>query len=217
MVGVAATVATLVAAVPAFAVTIGSTGSNTFDQASYSTGEGVLSQFQWSGGGPHNVTANQNGPDGKRLFRSATISSGTTPIDGTQYLPQGSYGFTCTVHPDTMQANLVVSASGTPVARPDIEVKILSRDLDKVQNKDKLAVKIRAVTESEDASLVARLGKRFLGRKAGIDLAAGQVRKLRLKIGKKGRAALEDRNKAKVKLKGTVPFGSPDAFKRVLK
>lgn len=213
---VAAPVALLVLAGSAFAVTIGSTGSNIFDMASYNEDEGVLSQFQWSGGGPHNVTANQNGPDGKRLFRSKTISGGTTPVSGTQYLTQGTYNFICTVHPTTMQAQLVVSANGTPVPRPDIEVKVLSRDLDKVQNKDKLAVKVRAVTESDDVKLVARLGKRVLGKKANIDLAPGQVRKLALKLGKKARAALEGRERAKLKLKGTVLFGSPDTFKRTL-
>jgi plastocyanin len=197
---------------------IKTTSSNQFDRTTYSSDQGDLVQLQHTGGGPHNVTSTQSS-GGQPLFKSATISSGTANVTGTQFLSPGTYPFVCTIHDQStgMGAELVVSGTGTPAARPDIEVKILSKGLDKVVNKGKLNVKIRAVTKSKDAKLVAKLGKRLLGKKADIDLAAGQVRKLALKLSRKGRDLLEDRNKAKVKLKGTVPFGEPDVFRRVLK
>jgi plastocyanin len=66
----------------------------------------------------HNVTATANGPDGKPLFASATISLGQTArADGTQYLASGSYQFDCTLHP-FMKGTLVVTSAGSPVPRP---------------------------------------------------------------------------------------------------
>jgi plastocyanin len=217
---------------------------NDFDRDTYFSDPGELVRFKHPGlalgtvpvpgtpGPPHNVTSFDVGPDGQS-FRSDTIRRGTTPVNGTQNLAPGAYPFYCTVHgAEQMSAQLVVSGTsgtspelfelGFPPAspsapRPDIEVKILSRDLDKVVGKGKLAAKIRAVTESEDARLVARFGKKVLAKKGNIDLAGGEARKVRLKLGKKARALLEDRNKAKVALKGTVPSGLPDTFKRVLK
>ena len=43
---------------------------NTFTAPSYTTDQGEVAPFQVTGS-THNVTANQKGPDGKALFRSA--------------------------------------------------------------------------------------------------------------------------------------------------
>jgi plastocyanin len=198
---------------------IKSTSNNQFDQPTYYSDQGDLVQFEWAGGGPHNVTSTQFS-GGERLFSSATIKSGTTPVNGTQYLAPGTYPFICTIH-NGMAAELVVRSTGPPPPPPppppDIEVAIRSRSLDKVVNTGKLQVKVRALTQSNDVKLVATWKTRVLARKANIDLAAGEVRKLALKLRRKPRAALRDREKAKVKLTGTVPGGSPDTFTRVLR
>jgi hypothetical protein len=119
-----------------------------------------------------------------------------------------------------MSAELVVrdvAGAPPPPPRPDIEVAIRSRNLDRVVNRGKLAVSVEALTDSNDVKLVATLGKRTLAKKADIDLVAGQVLKLGLKLRNKGQEALADRDKARVKLKGTVPFGFPDVSRRVLR
>src|SRR4051794_1195008 len=64
--------------------------------------------------GPHNVTSNDKGPDGKPLFASKTIKNGEqSPVDGATALKAGSYGFICTVHP-FMTATLVVTDKSAP-------------------------------------------------------------------------------------------------------
>jgi len=172
------------------------------------------------GTNPHNVTAQGRGPDGQPLFRSATISGGTpdptTPVRGTQYLATGTYQFSCTIHLG-MNGALEVGNGGKPVARPDIELTVVSRKLAKVAKKGKLVIRVQALTASNDVAISARLGKRQLGRKAGLNLAAGTARKVALKLGKKAKKILRKRKKAKLSVAGTVPFGAPDSAKRLLK
>src|SRR3954464_3406188 len=71
--------------------------------------------------GPHNVTADDRGPDGKPLFGSETIKNGEqSVVKGAESLKAGQYSFICTVHP-FMTATLVVtdrSAPSPPAAAP---------------------------------------------------------------------------------------------------
>jgi plastocyanin len=218
-VGLAAIGATALGTVHAFGATetiTSSLGCCTFAKASFSLDPGQVATFQNSGGVSHNVVASGNGPDGAALFGSDTIDSGQVPVKGTQYLASGSYPFVCTIHPG-MEAVLAVTANGTPVARPDIEVKVLSSKLEKVISSGKLKVKVTATTASDDVGLVARKGARKLGSKPNIDLAAGSSRSVKLSLTGAGKNALEDLESAKVKVTGTVPFGSPDSGKRKLR
>jgi plastocyanin len=199
---------------------IRSTSGNQFDRPIYYSDRGDLVQFQHGGGGPHNVTSTQFS-GGVRLFSSATIRSGTTPVNGTQSLAPGTYPFICTIH-DGMAAQLVVRPSAAPPpspspSRPDIEVAIRSRSLDRVVDTGRLAVKVRALTPSNDIKLIATWNGHVLARKANIDLVAGQVRKPVLRVRERFHAALVDRERAKVKLRGTVPGGLADVFRRVLR
>jgi plastocyanin len=198
---------------------IRSTAGNQFDKPLYYSDQGDLVQFQHGGGGPHNVTSTQFS-GAVRLFSSATIRSGTTPVNGTQRLAPGTYPFICTIH-DGMAAQLVVRPGAapppSPSPRPDIEVAIRSRSLDRVLDTGRLLVKVRALTPSNDVKLVATWKGRVLARKANIDLVAGQVRELGLKLRRTARAALANRERAKVKLTGTVPGGLADVFARVLR
>lgn len=200
---------------------------NAFDQSTYSSDAGDLVQFQHSGSGaPHNVTSTQSS-GGQPLFSSATISTGTTPVNGTQFLAPGTYPFVCTIHAG-MQATLNVSGggtsgtsgggtSGTPVSRPDIEVEIISRKLDKVVAKGKLVLEVRALTKSDDVSVAAQLGKKTLGERTDLDLAAGQSLKVAVKLNGGIRRRLAKLDQAKVTAEAAVPFGEPDSAKRVLK
>jgi plastocyanin len=211
-------VAATLAAGSAFAAseTITGTAANLFDKPTYTSDQGDLVQFQ-SLGGSHNVTATAKGPDGEPLFASSTISGGTTPVNGTQYLTQGSYAFICTIHPSTMQATLVKTGAGTAIPRPDIEVKLISRKLDKVVSKGKLVAQVQAITQSNDVALEAKLGKTRLGEDDGIDLAAGTKKNVVLKLSRAARNKLAAKSKATVKVEGSVAFGAPDVAKGKLR
>jgi plastocyanin len=182
---------------------------NAFSAASYSHDAGTVAQFV-NLGGSHNVTANGKGPDGQALFRSATISGGTTPVDGSQYVAAGSYPFICTIHPTEMQATLTVS--GTPQPRPTVDVGVTSRKLETVLKKGKIAVKA-ATTGSPEVDLTATLGKRTI---ATGTIPAGGTRGT-LKLSKAGKRALRGKDKATVKVTGSIDFGAPDTVKAKLK
>jgi plastocyanin len=184
-------------------------GNDTFDAANYSHDGGTIAQLTVTGSS-HNVTADLNGPDGKALFRSATISGGTTPVNGTQYVPAGSYTFTCTIHPATMQATLNVS--GQPLPRPTINLTIASRKLEKVLKKGKIAVKV-TTTGNPQAELTAALGKRKIA--TGTIPPGGTTGTA--KLTKAGKQALRGKDKATIKVTGAIDFGAPDTAKRKLK
>ena len=73
------------------------------------------------------------------------------------------------------------------------------------------------LTASADVLLTAKKGARKLGTKGGLSLTAGSSRTVKLTLTSVGENVLEDLNSAKVKVTGTVPFGSPDSTKKKLK
>jgi len=189
--------------------TIVGQGNDTFNAAAYSHDGGTVAQLTVTGSS-HNATANANGPDGKALFRSNTISGGNTPVNGTQYLSAGSYPFICTIHPTTMQATLNVSGTGLP--RPTVDLAVTSRKLSKVLKKGKLAVKA-TTTGNPAVALRAALGKRTIA--TGTVPAGGTT--AAMKLSKAGKQALRGKDKATVKVTGSIDFGAPDTAKAKLK
>ena len=184
------------------------------DDSATIPGGGSL-DFQVTGGTGHSVTANGEGPDGKALFNSGVISDATKSVRGVQYLEDGTYNFHCVVHPATMKGTLTVN-DASPVARPDIEVKIKSSSLNKVRNKRKLKVEVDAPTKSDNVSLTAKKGHKTIARKSNVDLGAGESRTLSMRLTRSGRKALKGLDSARVKVRGTVPFGAPDSASRRL-
>jgi plastocyanin len=189
------------------------TGTDTFTASTYTIDQGEVGQLQVTGSS-HNVTAHQNGPDGKTLFRTPTISGGTTGVQGTQYLSAGSYTFFCSVHPTTMQATLVVSSNGTPQARPSAQVSVRSKKLAKVSKKGVL-VAITSSAKVDGASLVAKLGNATIGKLDGVSLSAGQ-QFATVKLTKAGKSKLSKKSKASVSVTADIPFGSPATGKAKL-
>lgn len=189
---------------------------NFFSAGTFTMDQGDRPQLQNIGANQHNATAKQNGPDGDFLFESPTTGTGDTTLDGTQYLAAGTYAFICTIHPLPMQASLQVSALGTPVARPQIDVSAAKGKLAKVAKKGKLPVTIRATTESDGVTIALKLGKATIGSQPEFDLAAGKQRKLSVKLTKSGRKKLGKKSKATVKVVAAVPFGAPDTAKSKL-
>ena len=180
-------------------------GADTFvGGPNYSHDAGTVATLTVTGS-THNVMATAKGPDGKALFRSATISGGSTPVNGTQYLAPGSYPFICTIHPTTMTGNLIVGA-GTPLARPSVAVKILDKKLQTVLKNKKLKVKL-TTTGSGNVPVDAFLGKKTITSRTQVDAPGSTV--LKLPLTTKGRKALAKKAKAKVTVKSSIDFGSP--------
>ena len=71
-----------------------------------------------------------------------------------------------------MGAALQVGTNGTPVARPSIAVTIPAQSLRAVRRSGKLKVRVRALTRSDNTSVLATKSGIGLGRKSNIDLGA---------------------------------------------
>jgi plastocyanin len=155
LVGLVATVVAGVTATLAWAAPaeIKTTASDTFSAPSFTHDAGTVAKLIHTGGGPHNVTASDLGPDHQALFRSSTISNGQTPVRGSQYLAAGSYPFVCTRHPG-MGATLIVTGTFSQ-ARPTARVKALDRSLRRVVKNDELRARV-TITGSEKVVITAR-------------------------------------------------------------
>lgn len=182
---------------------------NLFSAAAFAHDAGAVATMTWVAGGSHNVTAGTTGPDGKPLFRSPTVGSGATAVQGTQYVPQGVYAFSCTIHPG-MNSALNVNA-GAPQPRPKVALKAKGQKLAKVVKKRKLIVTM-SLSGGQRATVTVKLGKRAIGR-------AGTAKsgKLAVKLSGKGVKTLKRKRKAKLKLDASVDFGSPAKAKAILK
>jgi plastocyanin len=188
-------------------------GVDTYSQPSYNADQGSVVPFQVPAGA-HNVTARQNGPDGKPLFRTPTISGGTASVDGTQYLAAGDYQFFCTIHPTTMTGTLHVTANGTPVARPSATLTSKTKTISKAIKKG-IKVSVDASTAISGVAFTAKLGKTTIG-KTNASLAAGP-QTVTMKLTKAGKSKLRAKSKASVSVAANIPFGAPATAKAKLK
>jgi hypothetical protein len=211
--GLVVAIGLLVAGIAFGAAPIIGQGDDTYSLGPFTIDQGEVAQFQVTGS-THNVTANQKGPDDQALFRTPTISGGSTGVQGTQFLTAGDYTFFCTVHPTTMQATLHVTSNGAPQARPAAQLSVRSKKLAKVSKKG-LLVAITSTAKVDGASLEAKLGKATIGKVDGLSLAAGQQFET-LKLTKAGKSKLKGKKKASVTVTATIPFGAPAAAKSKL-
>jgi plastocyanin len=177
-----------------------------YGKATFTIDQGAVATFdnQDTSLSQHDVTAVKSGKGGAPLFRSATIGAGQTPINGTNTLAPGTYRFFCSVHATEMSGDLVVV--GVPSG---VTVKVLSRNLGGVVSSSQLKVKLSAVTTRNGIKLTASKGKKTLGSKGGINLAAGTSRTVALRLSRAGRNTLKNSGSAKVKVTATVPGASP--------
>jgi plastocyanin len=194
--------------------TIVGQADNSFSAATYTSDQGEVVQFQ-NQGGSHNVTARATGPDGGPLFRSATTSGGSTPVNGTQYLSTGDYAFFCTVHPTTMNATLRITGAGTPQARPQIALSIRTKTIAKALKKG-LLVAVNTNAKVTGASITAKLGKTTIGQANDLAFAQGQVFEV-VRLNKAGKAKLRQKDKATVTVSAGVPFAATATAKGKLK
>jgi plastocyanin len=179
-----------------------------FSQDEFHSNEGERPVFTGNGEDFHNVTAKGRGPDGRELFRTRSIKSGSAPVEGAQYLITGSYPFECTLHAG-MEATLVVSSDGTPKARPRVIAAVLRQSLERVRKTGRLRVRLRTPTGARNVSVIARGAGAVLARADGLNLAKGSSRVVGLQLTRRGRAALANRRSARVSVAVKIPFGSP--------
>jgi plastocyanin len=193
-------------------------GCCTYSKASFAIDAASVGSFQVPAAGvAHTMTASDNGPDHKPLFDTGTVSSGqTAAVSGTQYLAPGTYHFFCTIHGPSMSADLIVSGNGSPVARPDVSLKLLSHKLSKVTSSRKLKLKLRAATASRGVTVTVQKGSKKLGSVRKINLDAGSSRTVKVPISSAARKSLSKLDSAKLKATATVPFGAPASAKRRL-
>src|SRR2546423_9302441 len=158
----------------------------------------------------HDVTATQNGPDGKPLFKSPTTDPGKdSVVDGTQYLSAGHYDFICSIHPD-MKGSIHVTTNGTPVQRPGgapssspaakdtvkptVVVRVASRHVHDVRGAHTLVVRVQ-LSEAGHVELRAvarpRPGGPLVSVARGMThLKAAGIRRVHLRLTRAGRAAV---------------------------
>jgi plastocyanin len=184
-----------------------------YGKASFTIDRGTTATFQNQDTSPHDVFSVDSTANNKPLFSSAQINVGQAPVNGTDSLPPGTYRFFCTVHPTQMSAQLVVTPSGSPT----VAVTVLSRKVSQVASSGKLKVKLRGLLASKNVSLTARVGKRKLGTARGIDLPAGALRAVKLRLSRSGKNSLSGRGSAKVKVTATPPGDQPVSATRRLR
>jgi len=185
---------------------------------SYGLSAGAIGEFRNDDAATHDVAAVAKGPDGKPLFRANQIRSGTTPVDGTQYLSPGDYRFFCTIHgASVMSATLTIQAGTAPQARPQVDLIIPQQALGKVVSSGRLSVLVKARTASSRVALKVSKGKRRLGTLPKLSFAAGSSRTVRVPLTTSGKKALDGLDTATLAVDATVPFGKPDRASRKLK
>jgi plastocyanin len=181
--------------------------------------QGTLATFGNGDDVTHTVTADEEGPDGKPLFRTGnTPGMSVRNVDGTQFLSTGFYDFHCSLHP-VMQGELEVGALGAPVERPEISLKVKSKKLEKVVKSGKLKVAVSAEepTRAEGVSLTAKKGAKSIAKRASLNVNPGETQTVKLRLKKKAEEKLAELDKAKVKVTAEVDFGSPAKASKKLK
>ena len=167
----------------------------------------------------HNVTSAKRGSDGNPLFASKTISAGqSAPVEGAQYLADGTYPFICSIHSTSMSGDLIISG-GTPQVRPkpQVSLTILAQKLKVVRKTGRLKVKVKGVTSASGISLTVSKGKKKLGSASGISVAEGKSKTVSVKLTGKGKKAIEKGKKVLFQVKATVKGGKPASAKRTLR
>ncbi|MEA2155184.1 MAG: Copper binding protein plastocyanin/azurin family, partial [Solirubrobacteraceae bacterium] len=122
----------------------------------------------------HNVTAKDNGPDGKPLFSSATIGGGdTAPVTGSDKLGPGTYAFYCTIHPVQMNGTLTVSgdAVAPDTTAPTLGARVDTKNLRTLEQRNALLATLTS-TEAVDATVTVRAFDVTLARRT-VSLGSG--------------------------------------------
>lgn len=192
----------------------------TFTAGPFSQGQGETANFlnldQGGATSFHNVTATKSGPDGEPLFYSETVpGSGSSPVEGTQYLAAGAYPFLCSLH-SGMTGTLEVSATGSPVKRPGVKAAFPAQKLNRVRKTGKVKVKLTPTAPSTGVTLEVKAGGRLVGLMEDVKLARAS-KTVSVKIFKGARKAIAKGKKVKFSVAVQVPWGKTARASRALR
>jgi plastocyanin len=167
----------------------------------------------------HNVTATQKGADGRPLFQSPDIGPGqTTSVDGTQYLPPGTYPFICTIHAVQtvpMTGKLVITDNGaTPLARQTIDVRVPAQPLRGILKRGRVMASVQAPQSAEGVLLTLKVDGRKSGTVAGLSLEPNVPQTIEIPLNGAGRSTLKDVKSAVIYVQGSARFGALDTARR---
>jgi len=156
----------------------------------------------------HNVTATDNGADGRPIFASATIGGGdTAPVVGVEALAPGTYGFHCTIHPKQMTGTLTVGgdAVAADTTAPKLSARVDSSSLRKLEQTKSLLTTITA-SETVTAKITVRAFDTTLASRT-ISLAPGATAVV-LKLTAAGLRGIRKRSKVTVKVTMSAQDGA---------
>jgi plastocyanin len=169
----------------------------------------------------HNVTATDNGADGKPLFASATIGGGdTAPVIGTDKLGPGTYGYFCTIHPKQMTGTLTVAgdAMSTDTTPPILSARVDSKSLRALEQRKALLATITS-SETVTATVSVRAFDVTLARRT-VSLAPGATA-VALKLTAAGLRGIRKRSSVNLKVSISAQDGAGNSAtgsgKRTLK
>lgn len=160
---------------------------------------------------PHNVTARDNGADGKPLFHSATIGGGdTAPVSGADKLGPGAYAFYCTIHPTAMNGTLTVSGDrvAPDTIAPTLGARIDSGSLRSLERRKTLLTTLRS-SEAVTAIVKVRAFDVTLASR-NVSLAPGATAVV-LKLTAAGLRGIRKRSRANLKITISAHDGAGNA------
>ena len=168
----------------------------------------------------HDVQAQDNGADGKPLFKSALVSrGGSAPVVGADALGPGESGFVCSIHPD-MTGTLPVGGAGTspppppPPASgdtraPELGVRLLDSRLSVVRRRRALRVRV-STDEPVTVGVSARSGSTTLG-SATLRLDRAGSKTVTLRLTKAGLRLVRKKRKLRVGLSASAADAAGNA------
>ena len=166
----------------------------------------------------HDVLARDNGPTGKPLFRSELIGFGrTAPVEGTEYLTTGSYGFLCSIHPQ-MEGTLHVSSAGKPVPRPgesSLKLQVLDKSISKVKRRGALQVRVSGSGAASVRMTAVAKGRKFA--QGSMKLGGAKPKTVSLPLTRTGRRLVSNARRIAVTVKAAAKDGADQIGKATAK
>jgi plastocyanin/ribosomal protein L28 len=157
---------------------------------------------------PHDVTARDNGADGKPLFASATIRGGdTAPVVGSDNLEPGDYAFYCTIHPTQMNGTLTVSGEALPddTTPPTVAARVDSSGLRALEQRKAMLLTLTS-SEPVTASVTVRAFDTTIAKRT-VTLAEGATA-VAVKLSAAGLRGIRKRSRVNVKVSISAQDGA---------
>lgn len=191
--------------------TIRATFSTRFANPNVTIDQGEPLYFMNGDAVRHDVTATQDGTDGRPLFATPLVSQNQTAfVEGSQYLTTGGYPFICTIHP-SMKGSVTVTTAGTPVPRPGggtdrtpptVSASIRTSVKRSARRTGRIAARLGSDEDATASARVSARGHTIASRRLSLD--AGERVNRGLRLTRVGRRVLARRGRIAVTLTVTA-------------